>query len=149
MSCKKFSVREIVLALVAALLVVLMLTFVATVARSREVRTTNFSEDGLSSVYGHVSICGENVIEVESLDVSMEGDRITDWQLSSQLFGLGYYSTDVTDADGNPLSRSSLTDVKNGVHPHTVTVWYDADNPGDEAPRLIKAVAVRVESVEP
>ncbi len=77
-----------------------------------------------------------------------EGDRITDWRVSTQQFSLGYNSTSVTDADGNALPRSSLTDVNAGVHPNTVTVWYDPDNPGEDAPGLIKATVVRVESVK-
>lgn len=100
----------------------------------------------LQSIYGRVTgVFGRNVIEVETLDVQMDGDRITDWCAPTYQFSLGYYSTRVTDSDGNPLPRSSLTDVYS--HPNTVTVWYDPDNPGEDAPRLIKAVAVRVESV--
>lgn len=115
---------------------------------------TDIGKEGLASVHGRIGmVCGRDVIEVETLDVlQSEGDRITDWRVSSQLFRLGYYSTSVTDANGNPLSRSSLTDVEThmntGVRPNIVTVWYDPDNLGEEAPGLIKAVAVCVESVK-
>ena len=81
-----------------------------------------------------------------------EGDRITDWRVLSQIFRIDHH-TSVTDANGNPLSRRSLTDVEahmnTGVRPNAVTVWYDPDNLGEEAPRLIKAAAVRVESMRP
>ena len=81
-----------------------------------------------------------------------EGDRITDWRVLSQIFRIDNH-TSVTDANGNPLSRSSLTDVEahmnTGVRPNAVTVWYDPDNLGEDAPRLIKAAAVRVESMRP
>lgn len=146
-SSKKAPVWAVILTVV--LVMASVLTLATAAVRPTEAGRTDVGEEGLLSVYGRVTgIFGRGVIEVETLDVQTEGDRITDWRVSTQQFSLGYNSTSVTDADGNALPRSSLTDVNAGVHPNTVTVWYDPDNPGEDAPGLIKATVVRVESVK-
>lgn len=143
-SSKKTPVWAVILT--AVLITVSVLTLATAAVRPAETDKTDVWKEGLLSVYGRVTgVYGRDVIEVQTLDVQTEGERITDWRVSTQLFSLGYNSTSVTDADGNALSRSALTDVETGVHPNTVTVWYDPDNPGEDAPGLIKAAAVRVE----
>lgn len=143
MNNKKIPVWAVILALV--LVTASVLTF-ATAARPSEAGNMDTGADGLIPVYGHhAGGIGRGIIEVDTLDIQADGDRIIDWKMSVNLFRLDDKTTKVIDSDGNLLPGSNIKDICAGVHPHAVTVWYDPENMGEEAPRVIDAAAVRVE----
>lgn len=64
-----------------------------------------------------------------------------DWTISEHGFRVNANTTTVIDANGEAIPRESIYNAR------TVTVWFDPNDAGSEAPLLTKASAVRVDTV--
>ncbi len=96
-------------------------------------------DEGLASVSGRIGATGgDRVIEVETIAVTADGDKILDWAVSTYPFRLKD-STSLTGPDGEAVSRDSV------IHAENVTVWYDPGEPFENGAGLREAIAVRVD----
>lgn len=129
---------------VIASLTVITITVLAFAANgTARVPEPNGLTNSTHSIYGRVSQCDSSgsVVGVETLNVQTEGGRVIDWTISEHGFRVNANTTTVIDASGEAIPRESIYNAR------TVTVWFDPNDAGSEAPLLTKASAVRVDTV--